>query len=193
MSKDQEAKQQAKAPKSKHNVVPKAGESPRDFGAVHRYWNLAQQSPEYVPALGRAFVEVKEGLSPAQVRSLCKELGFQKGSGVYHNLISIGENADRFQPYLKRLPSDLFVLYQLALMEQTEFRSIIQNDLFSPTTTAWEFDNMSKFPKKGLFIDLSRLETAERTEACREIESLRSKFRFGLRPSDQPNGAVANR
>jgi hypothetical protein len=197
MSKAQKAKESAQVqrqkqpnetPRLKQTVVTqaKAVGSPRDFGTVHRYRNLAQQSAEYIPALGRAFNEAKEGLAPSQVRNLCKELGFQKGSGVYEELVKIGENAERFQPYLKRLPSDRFVLYRLAVMEQTEFQLVVQSDLFSPAMTFRDLENISKFPKKGLFIDLSGLELAMRTEACREIEGLKKRFRFGLKPSDQP-------
>jgi hypothetical protein len=122
-----------------------------------------------------------------------------KGSTV-RKLMAIGQQLPRFQPYLNIIPNTWTTLYELARLEDEEFKMVVDSGVLHPLVTLREIDEVrgrpSTKPKQQFIfnVDLYKIGTPTRqAEFARRLEALVEEFGIKWEPMAPEREKVLSR
>ena len=156
---------------------------------VQQYNSCARKSAENFLRLAETLVRAEDELSKRDLGHFCKEVGLEQGGSKYRKLLVIGKQVSRLEPYLKSLPNNWTTLYKLASVEEHEFKLVADSGQLSTETTAEEVKlilNDQPRAKKARIepdctIELNGLENGVKLVVYRQLEQLKTQFRFELK------------
>lgn len=145
--------------------------------------------------LNRAKIEFKQKESNNKNKAfnaLCKTIGYTKGANdpTIKKFVRIGENAERFKPYIDRLPNSWTTLYEITQLEPELFDQAIENGAINikmigrevkslKQTNKPETTSLAQKPSINIMFD----EDADKAliEAIyKELEVLKFNYKFEL-------------
>jgi len=170
-----------------------------------QFLSLAKASTENTVAmcevLHQAKLDFKEK-DPKNVlfQELCKSIGYEKGANdpTIKKFLRIGESANRFRPYLDRLPNSWTTLYEITQLDDALFDHAMESGAINIKMIGKEVKslkniNQPKVEKPALMIEkkatieitLSSEADKQTLEAlCKELEMLKFNFKLIIHPND---------
>lgn len=112
--------------------------SPKVTKYVKRYQVFIRKTAESIIGLAETLVEAEADLNELDFSIFCDEIGIRKADSTYSKLKKIGDNVNRFSPFVDRLPNSWTTIYKLAKLNPDQF-DLITNSL-TPYTTSKEID-----------------------------------------------------
>ena len=99
---------------------------------VREYKGYAKKSAENVLGLARTIMRVEDELGSLYRTAFYAEVGLDHDPSKLTKLKKIGENLTRFQPYLEDLPNSWTTLYELARLDDEDFRKVADSRSDAP-------------------------------------------------------------
>jgi hypothetical protein len=154
---------------------------------VSEYKAYAKKCAENILALARIIMRVEGELGGLYRPDFYAEVGLNHDPSKLTKLKKIGENLTRFQPYLERLPNSWTTLYELARLNDEDFRRVAESGLMHPLATMKEIDTaLGRSAAKGtpqfrVYVDLSLI--GSRSRQAEFVQKLHLLARdFDLKP-----------
>lgn len=98
-----------------------------------QFLNLAKASTENTVAMCEVLHKAKQAFNEKEsknvlFKALCKSIGYEKGANdpTIKKFLRIGESAERFRPYLNRLPNSWTTLYEITQLDDALFERAIE-------------------------------------------------------------------
>ena len=110
---------------------------------VREYKAYAKKSAENVLGLARTIMRVEGELGGLYRPAFYAEVGLDHDLSKLTKLKKIGEKLTRFQPYLEVLPNSWTTLYELARLQDEDFRRVAESGMMHPLATMKEIDDGS--------------------------------------------------
>ena len=118
------------------DLVPNGTSDSLFDSLVERYRTFAKKSAENIIQLAETLVEAKAKLSGMQLHDFCQAVGLDQNGSKFRKLLTIGQEASRFEPYVDRLPTNWTTIYKLASLDGTVFDRVAKDARFAPMMTA---------------------------------------------------------
>ena len=152
---------------------------------IDRYHTFLRKTAESILGLAETLVQAEADLNGVDFLIFCDNVGIVKPSPTYSKLKQIGENSDRFRPFLDRLPNTWTTIYKLSKLEANQFARI--SDCLSPFITSKEIDEqmgVSRTAGAGQTYDfkiaLGVLDGDSKAEVYEALLALKDRFKFSL-------------
>lgn len=98
-----------------------------------QFLSLAKASTENTVAMCEVLHKAKQAFKEKDTKNilfkeLCKSIGYEKGANdpTIKKYLRIGENAERFRPYLSKLPNSWTTLYEITQLDDELFERAIE-------------------------------------------------------------------
>lgn len=124
--------------------------------------SLAKASTENTLAMCEAYYQAKSALG-SEFSALCAAISHDENSSTIKKYILIGRNAERFKPYLDRLPNTWTTLYELTRLDRSEFQQLIEHGKINQLTTGAEVKSILKHREGRTTKTKSATKTADAT------------------------------
>ena len=154
---------------------------------VREYNTFAKKSSENVLGLASTILKV-DNLGRRDREWFYAQVKLDPKGSTARKLRVIGQKLPKFQPYLKILPNTWTTLYELARLEDEDFKTVIDSGVLHPFVTLREIDEVrgraSAKPKQEfrVFVDLSKLGVRSRqVEFARRLKELVAVFDLELK------------
>ena len=152
---------------------------------IDRYHTFLRKTAESILGLAETLVQAEAELNAVDFLIFCDNVGIVNPSPTYSKLKLIGENSDRFRPFLDRLPNTWTTIYKLAKLEANQFARI--SDCLSPFITSKEIDEQMGVSRSSgaaqtydFKIALGFLDVESKAEIYEALLALKSRFKFAL-------------
>jgi hypothetical protein len=150
---------------------------------VREYKAYAKKSAEGILGLARTIMRVEDELGSLYRKAFYEEVGLDHDPSKLAKLKKIGESLTRFQPYLESLPNSWTTLYELARLQDEDFRRVAESGMMHPLATMKEIDAaLGRSAEKGtpqfrVYVDLSLIGSRSRqAEFVRKLQALAADF-----------------
>jgi hypothetical protein len=150
---------------------------------VREYNAYAKKSAENFLGLARTIMRVEGELGGLYRAAFYAEVGLDHDLSKLAKLKKIGENLTRFQPYLERLPNSWTTLYELARLDDEDFKKVEGSGMMHPLATMKEIDAaLGRSAAKGtpqfrIYVDLSSIGSRSRqAEFVQKLHALAKDF-----------------
>lgn len=165
-------------------IQARAAQKEREIEAfVREYKAYARKSAEGILGLARTIMRAEDELGGISRAAFYAEVGLDRDPSKLTKLKKIGENLTRFQPYLEVLPNSWTTLYELARLQDEDFRRVAESGLMHPLATMKEIDAaLGRSAAKGtpqfrVYVDLSLIGSRSRqAEFVRKLQALAAHF-----------------
>jgi hypothetical protein len=158
---------------------------PEILSFVDRYQTFLRKTAEAILGLSETLVQAECDLNSVDFLIFCENVGLVKGSPTYSKLKQIGETADRFRPFVNRLPNTWTTIYKLSKLAPDQFASIAGS--LTPFITSKEIDHHigANGPKASsqayeFKIGVSVLDGERKAEVYAALLALKDQFKFAL-------------
>jgi hypothetical protein len=151
---------------------------------VDRYRGFLRTTAESILGLARTLIDAEANLDDVELSIFLDQVGVHQDSSTYRKLKSIGENVPRLNPFVERLPNTWTTIYKLSRMEVNDFARVSEN--LTPFITAKQIDELIGVNRKkngqstDLSLDVSGLNTSQKSELYNELKKLRESFMFKM-------------
>lgn len=129
---------------------------------------------------------------------LCESIGYPKGANdpTIKKYVRIGESAERFKPYIDRLPNSWTTLYEITQLDSNTFDEAIENGTINikmigrdvkslkPNATKATKKLADKSKKPVIQITLGTDERASIDALFKELEVLKFSYKLEINPND---------
>ena len=156
---------------------------------VREYNAFAKKSSENVLGLASTILRVDDLDRRSDRERFYEEVKLDPKGSTARKLRVIGEKLPRFQPFLSIIPNTWTTLYELAKLEDEEFRAVIDSGVLHPFVTLREIEEVQgrasatpslEFP---LHLNLFKIATPRRqAEFFRKLKALVAEFEIDLEP-----------
>jgi hypothetical protein len=109
---------------------------------IKQYRSCTKESAANTIKMSHTSVEATKTLNVFDQQKFCDELKISKSTRS--KLETIAKAASRFDPFLEKCPSSWTTLYAMAKLKSNEFDQVAHHQLFAPTMTAAEIDEIVK-------------------------------------------------
>jgi hypothetical protein len=199
----------ADAVKNPSTTVTTIDQSPAVAVEIEKYskqfLSLAKASTENTVAmcevLHKAKLEFKEKHNDKQLfQALCKHVGYTKGANdpTIKKFLRIGECAERFKPYLDRLPNSWTTLYEITQLDTELFDHAIENGAINIKMIGKEVRSLKQInqpkiekpaisPDKKPSIEIildADIDKSMLDGLCKELEALKFNFKIEIKAND---------
>ncbi len=178
-----------------------------------QFLSLAKASTENTVAmcevLHKAKLDFKEKDQKNMLfQELCKSIGYEKGANdpTIKKFLRIGESAEKFKPYLDRLPNSWTTLYEITQLDDALFNHAMENGAINIKMIGKEVKslksiNQPKVEKTTLIIEKKPSieitltnETDKQSLAalCKELEMLKFNFKLEINLNDVAQAILNN-
>jgi hypothetical protein len=114
---------------------------------VDRYRKFARSTAESIIGLGQTVYEASEKLAMSEMREFCAQVGIEHNGATYRKMRQIGTQADMLVQHLEMLPNNWTTVYEVAKMDSTQFQSLVESNILSPTVTMRQINDVVKSKK----------------------------------------------
>lgn len=170
--------------------------SPKVDEYVNKYNEFLFKTVDNFLSLGETLLEAKEILTEGEFKVFCERTGLVSSKGTLSKLLTIGQNAPRFRPYVNNLPQTWTTLYTLAKLEPDQFSNI------APKLTAYSTANdiavllgISSKNSTSVKVDVSisfvDLDLATTQKVLADIKYLQDQYKFVLKVNDSLKKDIA--
>ncbi len=156
---------------------------------VREYNAFAKKSSENLRGLASTVLKADDLDRRSDRERFYEEVKLDPKGSTARKLRVIGQKLSRFQPFLRDIPNTWTTLYELARLEDEEFKTVVDSGVLQPFVTLREIEEVrgraSAKPKQQfvLHVDLNRIATQSRqAEFVRELKALLEKFDFDWEP-----------
>lgn len=173
------------------NVISTYQLSPAVEQYVERYRNHAKRTVESILKLGETVVEAEQQLSRLDIMIFCQEVGIDYNGPTFRKLRKIGQQAERFQPVIDRVPNSWTTVYELAKLDSDKFTSIVEAEALTATSTMKELrafiEEEGKKPSDtvSFTLTLKAKNAAQALEIDSALEQVAEKFGTKVKISNQ--------
>lgn len=194
---------------------PKPAELPPEIQRyTQEFLNFAKASTENTIAmcelLNRAKVEFRDkeqNNKNALFNMLCETIGYPKGANdpTIKKYVRIGESAERFRPYIDRLPNSWTTLYEITQLDSKTFDDAIGDGTINikmigrDVKTLKQLSNprptkklADKSKKPVIQITLGSDERADIDALYKELEVLKFSYKLEINPNDVAKNILDN-
>jgi hypothetical protein len=155
---------------------------------VREYKGYTKKSAEGILGLARTIMRVEAELGSLYRKAFYVEVGLDHDPSKLTKLKKIGENLTRFQPYLEDLPNSWTTLYELARLDEGDFRRVAESRLLHPLATMKEIEMaLGRSAAKGkkefrVYVDLNLLGSrAQQAKFAQRLEELVVAFKIEMK------------
>lgn len=152
--------------------------------------------------LNRAKVEFKQKEQNSKNKmfnTLCETIGYPKGANdpTIKKYVKIGEAAERFKPYIDRLPNSWTTLYEITQLDGKTFEDAIENGTINIKMIGREVKSLKqlnnpnatkkiadKSKKATIQITLGSTERTQIDALFKELEVLKFSYKMEINPND---------
>jgi hypothetical protein len=167
---------------------------------TQQFLSLAKTSTENTVAMCEVLHKAKQAFKEKDTKNvlfteLCKSIGYDKGANdpTIKKFLRIGESAERFRPYLDRLPNSWTTLYEITQLDEELFNQAIEEGAINIKMLGKEVrslkqinqttEKLTTLPEKKLSIEiLLSADTNKVTleNLLKELEALKLNFKFEM-------------
>lgn len=154
----------------------------------------------------KEFKQKEGGNKNVMFNVLCQSIGYAKGANdpTIKKFVRIGESADRFKPYIDRLPNSWTTLYEITQLDNDLFNDAIDSGAINIKMIGREVKSLKKInqPKqittvkevKKPAIEIT-LDSDDRTlidAIYKELEVLKFSYKLEINPNDVAKNILEN-
>ena len=152
---------------------------------IDRYQSFIRKTAESILGLAETLVQAEADLNAVDFLIFCENVGIAKPGSTYSKLKHIGDNIERFRPFLDRLPNTWTTIYKLSKLEADQFARV--TDHLSPFITSKEIDDqmgVSRTTGAAQIFDfkiaLGVLDGESKAEVYEALLALKARYKFSL-------------
>jgi hypothetical protein len=176
------------------------------------YQKFGKMAAGAIVRLGQILCEADENLSRAEMKKFCAEVKLEYQGATYTKWMKIGEQANRFKPYMELLPNNWTTVYKLASLPDTPpkdkpnetpaFQKVVESPKFGPLMTADEINTIlhpkvgsvdSAPLKRDVWIDMTALNDAAKVGVIQAMKELERQFNFQFKATQKIEKLVASK
>lgn len=169
-----------------------------------QFLNLAKASTENTVAMCEVLHKAKQAFNEKEsknvlFRELCKSIGYEKGANdpTIKKFLRIGESAERFRPYLSRLPNSWTTLYEITQLDDALFERAIAEgainikmlgkEVRSLKQSALPNEKLIALPEKKASIQISLAASTDKNtleNLLKELEVLKLHYQLEIQTNN---------
>lgn len=153
-----------------------------------KYFLCMKKSAEQAIAKAKIIAQAEEEVGKKYLVKFYARIGLDPKGSTLKKLRKIGEEAQRFEPFLHILPDDWTTIYNLAVAPKDKFLHLADNGVLTPTST-WAqlrvhcIEAKPKQPKKvrpRITLDLNDVPLGKRSRFVRQMTDICNEFSVSL-------------
>lgn len=155
---------------------------------VVRYYGFGKASVKGILGLAETVRQAKDELGDKYLATFYERIKVKPDGSTYRKLIKIDSMRTRFEPVLDKLPNNWTTIYELAKLDDHEFRQLVDDDVLHPLVR-WQ-TILDRFAKKRsaedveapqrLILDITRVGTRRRRQFAEKLKALLDEFEVPL-------------
>lgn len=169
-----------------------------------QFLSLAKASTENTVAMCEVLHKAKQAFKEKDTknvlfRELCKSIGYENGANdpTIKKFLRIGESAERFRPYLNRLPNSWTTLYEITQLDNALFERAIEDgainikmlgkEVRSLKQSALPSEKLTALPEKKASIQISLAANTDKNtleNLLKELETLKLNYQLEIQTNN---------
>ena len=159
---------------------------------VSQYYVFGKASVKGIPGLAETVVEANEEFGDKYLTIFYERVRLDPSGSTCRKLKKIGSRKARFKPVLEKLPNSWTTLYELARLEDHEFRKLVDDDVLHPLVTCQTIQ--ARFAKASavdveapqrVILDIIKVGPQRRRQFAKQLKALLDEFEIPLGESQK--------